>query len=146
MVELNKLLREASLAYYQQSREIMSNYDYDALYDELVELEKKTGIVLSDSVTQNVGYEVLSQLEKVEHEKPMLSLDKTKSVEALQDWIGDQKAILSWKLDGLTIVLTYEDGELKQAVTRGNGFIGEDITNNANGIDDHTGNYVFILM
>ena len=131
MVELNKLLREASLAYYQQSREIMSNYDYDALYDELVELEKKTGIVLSDSVTQNVGYEVLSQLEKVEHEKPMLSLDKTKSVEALQDWIGDQKAILSWKLDGLTIVLTYEDGELKQAVTRGNGFIGEDITNNA---------------
>ena len=131
MVELNKLLREASLAYYQQSREIMSNYDYDALYDELVELEKKTGIVLSDSVTQNVGYEVLSQLEKVEHEKPMLSLDKTKSVEALQDWIGDQKAILSWKLDGLTIVLTYENGELKQAVTRGNGFIGEDITNNA---------------
>ena len=131
MVELNKLLREASLAYYQQSREIMSNYDYDALYDELVELEKKTGIILSDSVTQNVGYEVLSQLEKVEHEKPMLSLDKTKSVEALQDWIGDQKAILSWKLDGLTIVLTYEAGELKQAVTRGNGFIGEDITNNA---------------
>ena len=109
----------------------MSNYDYDALYDELVELEKKTGIILSDSVTQNVGYEVLSQLEKVEHEKPMLSLDKTKSVEALQDWIGDQKAILSWKLDGLTIVLTYEAGELKQAVTRGNGFIGEDITNNA---------------
>lgn len=131
MVELNKLLREASFAYYQQSKEIMSNYDYDALYDELAELEKKTGIILSDSVTQNVGYEVLSQLEKVEHEKPMLSLDKTKSVETLQEWLGDQEAILSWKLDGLTIVLTYEGGELRQAVTRGNGFIGEDITNNA---------------
>ncbi len=130
MVELNELLKEASRAYYQQSREIMSNYDYDALYDELVDLEKKTGIILSDSVTQNVGYEVLSQLEKVEHDKPMLSLDKTKSVEALQEWMGDQSAILSWKLDGLTIVLTYEDGELKQAVTRGNGFIGEDVTNN----------------
>lgn len=130
MVELNELLKEASRAYYQQSREIMSNYDYDALYDELVDLEKKTGIILSDSVTQNVGYEVLSQLEKVEHDKPMLSLDKTKSVEALQEWMGNQSAILSWKLDGLTIVLTYEGGELKQAVTRGNGFIGEDVTNN----------------
>ncbi|MBQ0146560.1 MAG: NAD-dependent DNA ligase LigA [Lachnospiraceae bacterium] len=130
MVELNELLKKASRAYYQQSREIMSNYDYDALYDELVDLEKKTGIILSDSVTQNVGYEVLSQLEKVEHDKPMLSLDKTKSVEALQEWMGNQSAILSWKLDGLTIVLTYEGGELKQAVTRGNGFIGEDVTNN----------------
>ncbi len=131
MVELNKLLREASRAYYQQSREIMTNYEYDALYDELVELEKKTGIVLSDSVTHNVGYEVLSQLVKVEHDKPMLSLDKTKSVDALKDWMGDQKAVLSWKLDGLTIVLTYENGELMQAVTRGNGFVGEDVTNNA---------------
>lgn len=131
MVELNKLLREASKAYYQQSREIMSNYDYDALYDELSALEKETGIVLSDSVTHNVGYEVLSQLEKVMHEKPMLSLDKTKSVEALQEWIGDREAILSWKLDGLTVVLTYDNGELKQAVTRGNGLIGEDVTNNA---------------
>lgn len=131
MVELNKLLREASKAYYQQSREIMSNYDYDALYDELVKLEKETGIVLSDSVTRNVGYEVLSQLEKVRHEKPMLSLDKTKSVETLQEWIGDRDAILSWKLDGLTVVLTYDNGELKQAVTRGNGLIGEDVTNNA---------------
>ena len=131
MVELNKILREASLAYYQQSKEIMSNYEYDALYDELLKLEEKTGIVLSDSVTQNVGYEVLSQLTKVEHEKPMLSLDKTKSVDDLKEWIGDKKAILSWKLDGLTIVLTYEDGMLKQAVSRGNGFIGEDVTNNA---------------
>lgn len=131
MVELNKLLREASKAYYQESKEIMSNYDYDALYDELVELEKKTGIVLSDSVTHNVGYEVLSQLEKIEHEKPMLSLDKTKSVDTLKEWLGDQPAVLSWKLDGLTIVLTYENGKLVQAVTRGNGYIGEDVTNNA---------------
>lgn len=131
MVELNKLLKEASLAYYQQSKEIMSNFEYDALYDELLKLEQETGIVLSDSVTRNVGYEVLSQLTKVEHDKPMLSLDKTKSVDTLKEWLGDQKAILSWKLDGLTIVLTYEDGKLKQAVTRGNGFIGEDVTNNA---------------
>ena len=131
MVELNKQLREAAKAYYQDAKEIMSNYDYDALYDELLELEKKTGIVLSDSVTQNVGYEVLSELKKVTHEKPMLSLDKTKSVETLQSWLSDQKAVISWKLDGLTIVLTYEDGELKQAVTRGNGYIGEDVTNNA---------------
>ena len=131
MVELNKKLKEAAKAYYQESREIMSNYDYDALYDELLGLEEETGIVLSDSVTQNVGYEILSELKKIEHSKPMLSLDKTKSVDALRDWLGDQKAVLSWKLDGLTIVLTYEDGKLQQAVTRGNGYIGEDVTQNA---------------
>ena len=131
MVELNKKLKEAAKAYYQESREIMSNYDYDALYDELLRLEEETGIVLSDSVTQNVGYEILSELKKIEHSKPMLSLDKTKSVDALRDWLGDQKAVLSWKLDGLTIVLTYEDGKLQQAVTRGNGYIGEDVTQNA---------------
>ncbi len=131
MVELNRRLREAARTYYQESREIMSNLEYDALYDELKALEEKTGIVLSDSVTQNVGYEILSQLEKVQHEQPMLSLDKTKSVDALKEWIGDKEAVLSWKLDGLTIVLTYEGGELMQAVTRGNGYIGEDITGNA---------------
>ena len=137
MVELNNKLKEASKAYYQDAKEIMSNFDYDALYDELVALEKKTGIILSDSVTQNVGYEVLSELKKVEHEKPMLSLDKTKSVEDLQSWLrgsdgsNERTAVLSWKLDGLTIVLTYENGELIKAVTRGNGYIGEDVTNNA---------------
>ena len=131
MAELNTILREAARAYYQESREIMSNLEYDALYDELARLEQETGIILAGSVTQNVGYEVLSQLEKVEHENPMLSLDKTKDVAALSEWMNGHEAVLSWKLDGLTIVLTYENGRLKQAVTRGNGYIGEDVTNNA---------------
>ncbi len=126
-----KLLREAGRAYYQESREIMSNFEYDALYDELLELEKETGVVLSNSPTQNVGYEVLSELPKVVHEKPMLSLDKTKEVSALESWLGDKEGLLSWKLDGLTVVLTYRDGELYQAVTRGNGQVGELVTNNA---------------
>ena len=129
--ELVALLREAGLAYYQQSREIMSNFEYDRLYDELAELEQKTGLVLAGSPTQNVGYEVVSTLPKERHEKPMLSLNKTKSVEELKEWLGEQQGILSWKMDGLTIVLTYEEGRLEKAVTRGNGEIGEVITGNA---------------
>ena len=129
--ELVKKLNEAAKAYYQDASEIMSNYEYDALYDELVALEKETGVVLASSPTVNVGYEVLSELPKEQHEKPMLSLDKTKEVQALQDWLGMQKAVLSWKLDGLTIVLTYKNGKLEKAVTRGNGEVGEVITNNA---------------
>ena len=125
-----ELLNRAGKAYYQEDREIMSNFEYDKLYDELVELEKETGIILSNSPTQNVGYEALSELPKERHESPMLSLDKTKEVEALRDWLGSQAGLLSWKLDGLTIVLTYQDGKLVKAVTRGNGEIGEVITNN----------------
>ena len=129
--ELVKTLNEASRAYYQGTKELMSNFRYDALYDELVALEKETGVVLASSPTVNVGYEVLSELPKERHEKPMLSLDKTKDVQALKEWIGDRKTILSWKLDGLTIVLTYTSGKLTKAVTRGNGEVGEVITNNA---------------
>lgn len=129
--ELVEILNRAGRAYYSEGIEIMSNFEYDALYDELKALEKKTGYVMSDSPTVNVGYEVLSELPKERHEKPMLSLEKTKSVEELADWLGDQKGILSWKMDGLTIVLTYNDGMLIKAVTRGNGEIGEVITNNA---------------
>lgn len=131
MKELITILDEAGKAYYQESREIMSNYEYDKLYDELLELEKSTGTTLSNSPTAKVGYELLSELPKEAHESPMLSLDKTKSVEALAGWLGDQKGLLSWKLDGLTIVLTYREGRLAKAVTRGNGEIGEVITNNA---------------
>ena len=109
----------------------MSNFEYDKLYDELCSLEQETGVILSGSPTQNVGYEILSELPKEAHEIPMLSLDKTKSVEELCDWLGDKAGILSWKMDGLTIVLTYKGGELVKAVTRGNGEIGEVITSNA---------------
>lgn len=130
MKELSAVLLEAAKAYYQESREIMSNFEYDKLYDELLELEKETGTVLAGSPTQKVGYEILSVLPKEAHEAPMLSLDKTKDVAALQEWLGGQSGLLSWKLDGLTIVLTYENGELKKAVTRGNGEVGEVITNN----------------
>lgn len=129
--ELVEILNKAGRAYYSKGVEEMSNFEYDALYDELVQLEKKTGCVLSDSPTVNVGYEVLSELPKERHESPMLSLDKTKSVDDLISWLGEQKALLSWKLDGLTIVLTYDNGELQKAVTRGNGEVGEIITNNA---------------
>ena len=129
--ELVKKLNDASKAYYQDASEIMSNFEYDALYDELAALEAETGIVLASSPTVNVGYEVLTELPKERHEKPMLSLDKTKDVQALKVWVGDQKTLLSWKLDGLTIVLTYRDGKLTKAVTRGNGEVGEVITNNA---------------
>lgn len=129
--ELVKILNEASKAYYQQDREIMSNQEYDALYDELVALEKETGIVMAQSPTVNVGYEVVSSLPKEPHPSPMLSLDKTKDVGELQRWLGDKEGRLSWKLDGLTVVLTYEDGALSKAVTRGDGVIGEVITANA---------------
>lgn len=129
--ELIGMLRAAGRAYYQESREIMSNFEYDKLYDELVSLEKETGIVFANSPTQNVGYEVVSALPKERHEKPMLSLNKTKSVEELADWLGGQTGLLSWKMDGLTIVLTYQNGTLVKAVTRGNGEIGEVITANA---------------
>ena len=129
--ELVSILSEAARAYYQEDREIMSNLEYDALYDELEALEKETGIVLAGSPTVRVGYEVLSELEKINHDSPMLSLDKTKSPEALQSWLGDKKAMLSWKMDGLTVVLTYRNGKLFRAVTRGNGITGEVITNNA---------------
>lgn len=131
MKELIPILNEAGKAYYQESREIMSNFEYDRLYDELLDLEQKTGVVLSKSPTQNVGYQVLSELPKEAHDSPMLSLDKTKSVESLADWLGSQEGILSWKLDGLTVVLNYNNGTLQKAVTRGNGEIGEVITNNA---------------
>jgi len=131
MKELVNRLNEASKAYYHENREIMSNYEYDRLYDELLELERETGIVLSNSPTVKVGYELLSSLPKEAHEQPMLSLDKTKDISALIQWLGDKKGILSWKLDGLTIVLTYSGGELVKAVTRGNGEVGEVVTNNA---------------
>lgn len=131
MKELVDLLNRAGKAYYQDAQEIMSNYEYDSLYDELVSLEKELGMTLSNSPTVNVGYQVLSELPKERHEEPMLSLDKTKEVEGLKEFLGDQNALLSWKMDGLTIVLTYQDGELRKAVTRGNGEVGEVITNNA---------------
>lgn len=131
MQELVEILNKAGRAYYQDAEEIMSNYEYDRLYDELSALEKELGVVLSNSPTVHVGYEVLSELPKERHEQPMLSLDKTKDVEELKSFVGDQKALMSWKLDGLTIVLTYRGGELFKAVTRGNGEIGEVITNNA---------------
>lgn len=131
MKELVLALREAGKAYYQESRELMSNFEYDRLYDELCSLERETGILMSGSPTQKVGYEVSGELPKEKHESPMLSLDKTKSVDELGEWLGDQKGLLSWKMDGLTIVLTYEGGSLKKAVTRGNGEIGEVITANA---------------
>ena len=131
MLELVELLNKASRAYYQEAQEIMSNYEYDRLYDELKELEDELGITLSNSPTVNVGYEVVSELPKERHESPMLSLDKTKEVEELKNFVGDQKVLMSWKMDGLTVVLTYRDGKLYKAVTRGNGEVGEVITNNA---------------
>ncbi|MCI9421642.1 MAG: NAD-dependent DNA ligase LigA [Dorea sp.] len=131
MLELVKLLNDAGRAYYQESREIMSNREYDKLYDELDELEKELGITFANSPTVNVGYEVLSELPKERHESPMLSLDKTKEIDELKRFLGEQKALMSWKLDGLTIVLTYREGQLFKAVTRGNGEVGEVITNNA---------------
>lgn len=131
MKELVALLNKAGRAYYQEDREIMSNREYDELYDELCALEQETGITLADSPTVHVGYEVVSELVKEEHSSPMLSLNKTKDVEELAAWLGDQDGLLSWKMDGLTVVLTYRNGVLEKAVTRGNGEIGEVITNNA---------------
>ena len=129
--ELVSILNKAGKSYYSEGVEIMSNFEYDKLYDELVKLEEKTKIVLSDSPTVNVGYETLSEFPKERHDSPMLSLDKTKNSDELVDWLGSQRGLLSWKLDGLTIVLTYENGELLKAVTRGNGEVGEIITQNA---------------
>ena len=129
--EMTALPNKASRVYYQEGSEIMSNYEYDKLYDELAALELETDFVLSDSPTVKVGYEVLSELPKERHEAPMLSLDKTKEVSILADFIGDYQGVISWKLDGLTVVLTYREGKLLKAVTRGNGEIGEVITNNA---------------
>ncbi len=129
--ELTEQLNRAAYAYEQEDREIMSNFEYDRLYDELKALEEETGIVMADSPTVRAGYEVLSELPKVRHESPMLSLDKTKEPQALAEWLNGQEGVLSWKLDGLTIVLTYRGGKLFQAATRGNGEVGEIITNNA---------------
>lgn len=131
MHELVKILNEASKTYYDEDNEVMSNFEYDKLYDELSELEKITGTVLSNSPTIHVGYEVVSELPKEKHSEPMLSLDKTKDINTLADWLGSNEGIVSWKMDGLTVVLTYENGMLKKAVTRGNGEVGEVITNNA---------------
>jgi len=131
MKELGELLRNASKAYYAEDREIMSNLEYDKLYDELEALEKETGTVLSGSPTMTVGYEAVDELPKERHASPMLSLDKTKDVGELAAFAGDHEVLLSWKLDGLTVVLTYENGQLTKAVTRGNGEVGEVITNNA---------------
>ena len=127
---INRLL-EAAQAYYQEDREIMSNYEYDSLYDELVAMERKTGIVMANSPTVQVGHEVVGSLVKVPHDIPMLSLDKTKEVEKLSSFLHNQTGVLSWKLDGLTIALTYDGGKMTQAVTRGNGQIGEDVTHTA---------------
>ena len=131
MLQLVEILNQARRAYEQEDREIMSNFEYDKLYDELLGLEQELGMTLASSPTIHVGYEVLSELPKERHEKPMLSLDKTKEVSRLKEFLGDQKAMISWKMDGLTIVLTYRNGELEKAVTRGNGEVGEVITNNA---------------
>ncbi len=136
MEEKAALLNEASRAYYQENREIMSNQEYDRIYDELAELEAETGIVLASSPTVNVGYAAVDSLPKERHSQPMLSLGKTKSPEELKAWIGDKKGLLSWKLDGLTIVLTYNEGKLEKAVTRGDGITGEVITNNARVFDN----------
>lgn len=128
---LVELLNKARKAYEQEDKEIMSNFEYDRLYDELQDLEKELNTTLASSPTLNVGYEILSELPKERHERPMLSLDKTKEVERLREFLGDHKAMISWKLDGLTIVLTYRNGKLEKAVTRGNGEVGEVVTNNA---------------
>lgn len=131
MKELITILQDASKAYYTEDREIMSNLEYDKLYDELVKLEEETGTVLAGSPTITVGYEAVDELPKETHESPMLSLGKTKDREELQGWLKEKEGLLSWKLDGLTIVLTYENGKLLKAVTRGNGEVGEVVTNNA---------------
>ena len=136
MEELVARLNRAGRAYYQESRELISNQEYDKLYDELQRLETETGIVLANSPTVHVGYEVISSLPKEQHTSPMLSLDKTKEVGALESWLGDKEGLLSWKLDGLTIVLTYQDGKLSKAVTRGDGITGEVITSNARVFDN----------
>ncbi len=141
--ELTELLNLAGRTYYQEGREIMPNIDYDRYYDELLALEKETGFRLSNSPSQNVGYEIISELPKERHEQPMLSLDKTKSADELISWMNGKKCVLSWKLDGITCVVTYEDGKLKKAVTRGNGEIGEVVTPNARFFDNLPGTIPF---
>ena len=136
MKELSAILQQASKAYYQEDREIMDNVEYDRLYDELLALEKETNMVLAGSPTITVGYEAVDALPKETHESPMLSLDKTKERETLRGFIGENQTLLSWKMDGLTIVLTYNHGKLQKAVTRGNGVIGEVVTNNAKVFDN----------
>ncbi len=136
MEEKVAYLNKAARAYYQESRELISNQEYDTLYDELQALEEETGIILANSPTIHVGYEVISSLPKEQHPSPMLSLDKTKEVGALESWLDDKEGLLSWKLDGLTIVLTYQDGKLAKAVTRGDGITGEVITSNARVFDN----------
>ena len=136
MKELIRTLNEAARVYYVDGNEIMSNLSYDQLYDELEKLEQETGMILGGSPTQRVGFEVLSELPKERHPSPMLSLDKTKSVEELASWLGDKEGLLSWKMDGLTVVLSYHAGELVKAVTRGNGEIGEVITQTARMFDN----------
>ena len=130
MNQLVTTLNEARRTYEQENRSIMSDFEYDKLYDELVELEKELGVTFSNSPTINVGYQVISELPKEQHERPLLSLDKTKDIGQLVDFLGDKKGVISWKLDGLTVVLTYENGQLVKGVTRGNGEVGEVITNN----------------
>ena len=136
MLQLVEKLNEAAKAYYATDKEVMTNLEYDTLYERLELLEKELGTILSNSPTQRVGYEVLSELPKIAHTSPMLSLDKTKDPQALRSWLNLHAGVLSWKLDGLTIVLTYRDGQLVQAVTRGNGEEGEVITNNARVFDN----------
>lgn len=131
MKDLAQTLNHAAKVYYQGQDEVMSNFEYDRLYDRLVQLEKETGVILAGSPTQKVGYEVLGELPKERHQSQMLSLDKTKEVGQLIEWLDGKEGLLSWKMDGLTVVLTYENGELVKAVTRGNGQVGEVITNNA---------------
>lgn len=131
MKELINILNNASRSYYQKNESLVSDFEYDKLYDELMKLEEDTGVILANSPTQNVGYTVLSNLTKVKHDEKILSLDKTKEPEKLKSWLENQEGVLSWKLDGLTIVLKYNNGELVQAITRGNGEVGEDITHNA---------------
>lgn len=141
--ELTELLNHASRVYYQEGKEIMPNIDYDRYYDELLELEKETGFRLANSPSQNVGYEIISELPKERHESPMLSLDKTKSADELIAWLNGKRGVLSWKLDGITCVVTYENGVLSKAVTRGNGEIGEVVTPNARYFDNLPGSIPF---
>ena len=127
---LIEIINAANEAYYGDDEEIMSNKEYDDLYDELVKLEEETGIILSGSPTQEVGHNIATKLPKEEHEKPMLSLAKTKSIDEIKEFISNNESSISWKMDGLTVVLTYENGKLIKGLTRGNGTIGEVITDN----------------
>ena len=126
--EIITTLNKASTAYYKYDKPVMTDKQYDDLYDELLALEKDTNIILSNSPTQNVSGEVIESLQKIPHTRPMLSANKTKDMKDVCDFISKNRTIESWKLDGLTIVSRYENGVLKQAITRGNGEVGEDVT------------------